>query len=156
MDEFNCVCGTSTWTKKDGSPWKHQTPDGEKCTQNKRVVSQTATPSEDSHDAGGLLEAGSVTQNNSGEAELVYTADETTGSREEADADPVYTLEVNVYRSISLPLMKDAGWQNENKRLAERNARKAGKTPTGEARLVREEERGQKTVLVYEVPVRRD
>lgn len=147
MDEFNCVCGTTTNTKKNGAPWKHQTPDGEKCSLNERVVP--------SYDVSGLPPENSLAYNYFGESEIVKASDEVTEVREEADADPVYTLDVNVYRSISQPLMKDAGWHNENKRLAERNARKAGKTPTGEARLVREDERGSKTVLVYEVPVRR-
>lgn len=29
--DYLCTCGTKTLTKKDGSPWKHKTPDGEEC-----------------------------------------------------------------------------------------------------------------------------
>lgn len=117
MVEFNCVCGTTTNTKKDGSPWKHQTPDGVPCDQNK----------------------------------LASRVDEV---REEADADPVFTFEMNVYYSVSQHLLKDVGWHNENKKLADYKARKAGKSPVGEARLVREDVFDRKVVLVYEVPVR--
>lgn len=28
---YNCLCGTETFLKKDGSPWKHQTPQGAHC-----------------------------------------------------------------------------------------------------------------------------
>lgn len=31
FDEYNCICGTVTYLKKDGTPWKHQTPQGAHC-----------------------------------------------------------------------------------------------------------------------------
>lgn len=31
FDEYNCICGTKTFLKKDGTPWKHQTPQGAHC-----------------------------------------------------------------------------------------------------------------------------
>lgn len=31
FDQYNCFCGTQTFLKKDGSPWKHQTPQGAYC-----------------------------------------------------------------------------------------------------------------------------
>lgn len=31
FNEYNCICGTRTFLKKDGTPWKHQTPQGAHC-----------------------------------------------------------------------------------------------------------------------------
>lgn len=31
FNEYNCICGTKTFLKKDGTPWKHQTPQGAHC-----------------------------------------------------------------------------------------------------------------------------
>lgn len=116
--DYLCTCGTETLLKKDGSPWKHQTPDGERCSANENVEEKIEQP--------------------------------------RVDSRSVFVLRLNVYRLTSLPLLEDAGWHNENKKLANAKAIAAGKNPTGEAVLVENDDDGvsSKIVLTYEVPVR--
>lgn len=116
--DYLCKCGTETLLKKDGSPWKHQTPDGEQCSANVGVEEKVEQP--------------------------------------RVDSRSVFVLRLNVYRLTSLPLLEDAGWHNENKKLASAKAIAAGKNPTGEAVLVENDDDGvsSKIVLTYEVPVR--
>lgn len=150
MVEFNCVCGTTTNTKKDGSPWKHQTPDGKRCEFNQRSVPD--------HESAGFNKVVDHTY-----ADVIDNPEvsdlglfETTVEEEVADVvdtRPVFSFEVNVYNNMRL-LLEDAGWHNANKNMAALKARKAGKSPVGEARLAREDVFDRKVVLVYEVPVR--
>ena len=113
--DYICECGTKTMAKKDGSPWKHQTPDGDKCS-----------------------------------------AYENRSTGERTDVPGVFSFSLNVYRLVSLPLLEDEGWHNENKKLAHKKAVEAGKTPMGEAVLVSKVDDGNssKIVLTYEVPIK--
>lgn len=116
--DYLCKCGTETLLKKDGSPWKHQTPDGVQCSVNGSEPEKVEQP--------------------------------------RVDSRPVFVFSLHVYRMLSMPLLEDSGWHNENKKLANAKAIAAGKTPTGEAVLVKNDDDGvsSKIVLTYEVPVR--
>lgn len=151
MDEFNCVCGTTTQTKKNGSPWKHQTPDGARCEFNQRDV-----PDHESAGFGKSVDRTYTDVNDNPEITefgLVETPVEEEKAKDVVDTRPVYRFEMNVY-AVSSPLLNDQGWHNDNKSLAVSKARKAGKIPVGEATLVRQDVVGRKVVLAYEVPVR--
>jgi hypothetical protein len=32
FEKYTCHCGTETMLKKDGTPWKHETPEGVRCS----------------------------------------------------------------------------------------------------------------------------
>lgn len=150
MDEFNCVCGTTTQTKKNGSPWKHQTPDGKRCELNQRDV-----PDHESEGFGKTVDHAYADVNDNPEVSDLGLVETTVEEKvaDVVDARPVFLFEMNVY-SVSSPLLNDKGWHNDNKSLAVSKARKAGKIPTGEAKLLRQDVVGNKVVLAYEVPVR--
>jgi hypothetical protein len=150
MDTVTCVCGTETHKKKDGSLWKHQTPDGAKC--------ELRVPAEDNSvvDAADEVAAEILPEVESAEEAATTTeADEVPDVPEEsgeADAEPVFRYEIRVNNEVCP--VNDKSWHDANEALVRSKAEKSKYTVVGPTKLVREDTEGVMTTFVYEVPVK--
>lgn len=136
--------------KKDGTLYKHQTPEDLRCESRTAAETSNSEPS--------------VVVNNSEEAELVLTLeqlentsaseDETAVTKKDRDTpeEPVFQYIIRVHNTVCP--VKSKSWRNENESLVRVKAEKTGKSITGSVRLVEESTEGPMTTLVYEVPVK--
>ena len=142
------VCSTDKIpVKKDGDLYKHVRPDGERCeniSTNTLVTNESGEP-ERVLDLDQLNEITNVIS-----VKDLTPEPEDVPEAEEADKTFRFTI------TLTLPAtyVNNPSWHQSNKQLAESRARRAGMTPTGEARYEGAVERGRKVVLTYEVPVK--
>lgn len=146
MTSFNCVCGTHTQTKKNGDPWKHQTPDGVECNENSRVPSNE----EVLHDSGYTLTQAVEAVNNTGQDETVLTGPQAV----DAVLADAYLFELRIY-NLSPTRLESQSWHQSNKDLARMAAVKAGFKPAGPVVFhAQSEADAGRITLVYAVPVK--
>ena len=138
------VCeSTGVPVKKNGDLWKHDTPDGDRCSNIKT----------EEHDNGSNLlpEGPTVVTNDSGEDEEISNVVSLSDLSVEEDLT-IFKFTLTV--SNPCPYLGNKSWHESNKQLATNRATQAGKNPVEEARYIGSVERGRKVVLTYEVPVK--
>lgn len=124
MNKVECGCGTDTYLKKDGSFWKHQTPDGVAC------VTPTENPS----------------------AEYVVEKSPTEYATEnppEEESPAEYSIEIRMHSSLYPK--DDVHWHQANKDIVIKKAQLSGEHTVGPGMLREERIEGEYVVLTYSV-----